>query len=92
MEPFFTGGKWGTERKFIEYLENNSHKINWWFKNGDSGAVYFAVLYEYGGEKSPFYIDFIIKFKDDRIGLFDTKTGITLRDAEEKKRRFTKIH
>lgn len=35
-------------------------------------------------KKCLFYIDFIIKYKDGRIGLFDTKTGITLRDAKNK--------
>ncbi|MDZ4711957.1 MAG: DEAD/DEAH box helicase family protein [bacterium] len=84
MQPFFNKGNWGTERKFIEYLESNSDKIEWWFKNGDSGAVYFSVPYEYGGERSLFYVDFIIQFKDGGIGLFDTKTGITLRDAKAK--------
>ena len=31
------------------------------------------------GEKKPFYVDFIVKLKDGRIGLFDTKAGITLK-------------
>jgi type III restriction enzyme len=35
------------------------------------------VPYEYEGESNPFYVDFIVKFKDGRIGLFDTKSGFT---------------
>ena len=31
-----------------------------------------------------FYVDFIVKLKDDRIGLFDTKSGITAEVAESK--------
>ena len=84
MEPFFISGTWNTEKKFIEYLENNPEKIEWWFKNGDRDAVYFAVPYIYENEYYPFYVDFIIMFKDGNIGLFDTKTGITLRDSKGK--------
>ncbi len=29
------------------------------------------------GEKKPFYVDFIVKLKDGKIGLFDTKAGLT---------------
>ena len=35
---------------------------------------------ENGIERS-FYVDFIIKFKDGTIGLFDTKSGMTAKDA-----------
>ncbi|MEM4366508.1 MAG: hypothetical protein QW035_00010 [Candidatus Anstonellales archaeon] len=31
-----------------------------------------------------FYVDFIVKFKDGSIGLFDAKSGITAKDAKEK--------
>jgi len=84
MAPFFIAGNWNTEKKFIEYIENNSQNIEWWFKNGDRDAIYFAVPYDFENETRLFYIDFIIKFKDGRIGLFDTKTGITLRDSKNK--------
>lgn len=30
------------------------------------------------------YVDFIIKFSDGKLGLFDTKSGITARDAVSK--------
>jgi len=36
------------------------------------------------GEQAPFYVDWIVKYKDGRIGLFDTKAGITARDAKER--------
>lgn len=36
------------------------------------------------GEKNPFYVDFIVKFKDDRIDLFDTKAGFTQKLAVSK--------
>ncbi|MBM4146862.1 MAG: hypothetical protein FJ240_11445 [Nitrospira sp.] len=75
MMPFYSDERWRTEKAFIEYLEK-SDKIIWWFKNGDRDATFFAVPYDNGGKK-PFYVDFIVQFKDGRIGLFDTKAGFT---------------
>ncbi|HEC66306.1 MAG TPA: hypothetical protein ENI23_13535, partial [bacterium] len=82
MQPFFSDGRWKTEKAFIEYLEK-SELVDWWFKNGDRDATYFAVPYD-NGEKKPFYVDFIVKLKDGRIGLFDTKSGITQKVAGPK--------
>ncbi|MEO0072994.1 MAG: hypothetical protein ABIK10_06175, partial [candidate division WOR-3 bacterium] len=36
------------------------------------------------GIDKPFYVDFIVKLKDGSIGLFDTKTGFTRRQAGPK--------
>ena len=44
--------------------------VEWWFKNGDRDATFFAVPYE-NGEQKPFYVDFIVKMEDGRVGLFD---------------------
>jgi len=33
------------------------------------------------GYERAFYVDFIVKFKDGTIGLFDTKSGMTAKDA-----------
>ena len=44
---------------------------------------FFAVPYD-NGEQRPFYVDFIVKLKDGRIGLFDTKSGITRQIAGPK--------
>ncbi len=82
MQPFYSDNRWKTEKVFIEFLEK-SENIEWWFKNGDRDKIFFAVSYD-NGEQKPFYVDFIVKIKDGRIGLFDTKTGITLRDAKPK--------
>ena len=35
-------------------------------------------------EWKPFYVDFIVKLKDGKIGLFDTKSGITKQVAGPK--------
>lgn len=83
MKPFYSNGKWKTEKAFIDFLENPSNSVEWWFKNGDRDATFFAVPYE-NGEKKPFYVDFIVKLKDGRIGLFDTKSGFTQKLAGAK--------
>ncbi len=85
MEPFFQYSKASdVEKKFIkEYLDKHD-KIDWWFKNGDSGANYFAVNYIKNKEEFPFYVDWIVKYKNGKIGLFDTKEGLTAEIAKEK--------
>lgn len=83
MKPFYYDNRWKPEKAFIDFLEK-SKDIKWWFKNGDRDATYFAVPYEENEEWKPFYIDFIVQFKDGRIGLFDTKSGRTIKDAREK--------
>jgi len=82
MEPFFSDEKWRSEKAFIDFLEK-SENIKWWFKSGKRDITFFAVPYE-NGEEKPFYVDFIIKLKDGRIGLFDTKAGITQKVAGTK--------
>ncbi len=83
MKPFYYDNKWKTEEAFIKFLEK-SDQIEWWFKNGDRDATFFAVRYEENGERKPFYVDFIACLKDERIGLFDTKSGRTITDARAK--------
>ncbi|MGN0833033.1 MAG: DEAD/DEAH box helicase [Kiritimatiellia bacterium] len=67
------------EVKFIEYLEQQKDSIDWWFKNGNEGKDYFGLKYfnEQEQETALFYPDWIVKFKDGRIGIFDTKSGMT---------------
>jgi type III restriction enzyme len=63
------------EKDFKNFLIANEAKIEYWYKNGDKGREHYAVDYvDYNGVKRLFYVDFIIKMKDGRIGLFDTKT------------------
>lgn len=82
IQPLFSDDRWKTEKAFIEFLEK-SDRVEWWFKNGDRDAIFFAVSYN-NGEQRPFYVDFIVKLKDGRIGLFDTKSGITKQIAGPK--------
>lgn len=81
MDPFYESTSksksWETEKSFIEFLDN-SKKVEWWFKNGERDATYFVVPYKDDtDEDQSFYVDFIVKFSDGRIGLFDTKSGWT---------------
>lgn len=63
------------EKKFAEFLEENSNAIEWWYKNGDQGKAHYAIGYTNSfGEKVLFYVDFIIRTYSGDIFLFDTKT------------------
>lgn len=61
------------EMKFIKYLDSHETAIEWFWKNGsehmeDNFGIQKA-------DKSTFQPDFIIKFKDGSVGIFDTKGG-----------------
>ncbi len=59
------------ELNFINYIEGKGDKIEWWFKNGNYGRKYFAIKYiGLDGKENLFYPDFIIRFKNGRIGIF----------------------
>jgi type III restriction enzyme len=81
MNPLYLNNPSGPETNFMLKL-SDSKKIDWWYKNGESESKFFAVYYkDEAGKEKPFYVDFIIKFKDGKIGLFDTKEGRTLKEA-----------
>jgi type III restriction enzyme len=82
MKPFYCDEKWKTEIAFIKFLDK-LNAVEWWFKNGGRDATFFAIPYD-NDEIKPFYVDFIVKLKDGRIGLFDTKTGLTKQIAGPK--------
>ena len=63
------------EQNFRDFLEAHADSIDWWYKNGDEGKQHYAIPYEKSnGEKSLFYVDFIIRMKNGQVFLFDTKT------------------
>lgn len=72
------------ETKFATYLDKKAEQIDWWFKNGNQGKDYFAVRYTHTdtGAEDLFYPDWIIRFKDGTVGIFDTKKGRTATDTE----------
>ena len=74
--PFYEqNGASNPEKLFKQFLIDNADKIQYWYKNGDSGREHFAIDYvDSNGVKRLFYVDFIVVTMDNRIGLFDTKT------------------
>jgi type III restriction enzyme len=83
MMPFYSASKFKTELAFIKYLES-AKDVEWWFKNGERDATFFAIPYVENGERKPFYVDFIVKLKSGEIGLLDTKRGQTVKLSTEK--------
>lgn len=71
------------EVEFINYIDGKKNKIDWWFKQ-EIGQEYFAIKYFNTADQkfALFYPDWIIKFKDGKFGIFDTKSGRTATDTE----------
>ncbi|MFA5790582.1 MAG: DEAD/DEAH box helicase family protein [Caldisericia bacterium] len=71
------------EIEFINYIDNKKNRIEWWFKQ-EIGQEYFAIKYFNTADQkyALFYPDWIIKFKDEKTGIFDTKSGRTATDTE----------
>lgn len=82
MQPFFekTDAS-GVEKSFANFINDKSDEIEWWFKNGERDGIFFAVPRKDSGDDVPFYVDWIVKYKDGRIGIFDTKGGLTAETA-----------
>lgn len=77
-----------TELLFAEFLDSQEN-IDWWMKNGDSGRENLAIIYtntERGGEDALFYPDWIVRFKDGTLGIFDTKGGQTASSQDTKEK------
>ena len=76
LEPFYEFKNASSpEIEFKKLLATNEQHIEWWYKNGDQGKEHFAVPYtDNFGQLRLFYVDFVIKFKSGKIGLFDTKS------------------
>ncbi len=65
------------EQEFIEFIENNSDNILWWWQNGNEHmALNFGIKYKTKSMTKPystFQPDFLIMFKNAQLGIFDTK-------------------
>ncbi len=73
------------ETDFIKYIDSHYENVEWWFKNGTGkDALGFKYTDTQTGKERLFYPDWIILFKDNRIGIFDTKGGITAKSIETK--------
>lgn len=70
------------EKEFIYYLENHSDSIEWFWENGSEHMEKnFGIKVN---NKKTFQPDFIVKFKDGRLGIFDTKGGMLKSDDKIK--------
>ncbi|MBQ8999702.1 MAG: hypothetical protein IJ086_13595 [Clostridium sp.] len=63
--------RYATETTFEEYLEN-LNGIKFWIKNADNGEV-LSLVYIYENVKHEFYPDYVVKFDDGTIGLYEVK-------------------
>jgi type III restriction enzyme len=73
------------ERRFSDFLETNKEYIDWWYKNGDEGKQHYSIPYENSQkEKALFYVDFVIRMKNGKVFLFDTKTENSDSEAPNK--------
>lgn len=82
--PFFLRRDYdgqNTEAPFARFLDVQEN-IDWWHKNGDSGKENLAFVYTYKGKQSLFFPDWVVRFTDGRIGIFDTKEGQTAESGE----------
>lgn len=94
QDPYYAktdahGKRWQTEVAFEKLLDVNAN-VDWWYKNGEKMEQYFSVQYidedARTGIKKPagFYPDYIVRFKDGRIGIYDTKSGSTAENKHAK--------
>lgn len=73
------------EKRFSAFLEKHSDDIKWWYKNGDEGKQHYSVPYTNSkGEMSLFYVDFVVRMKNEQIFLFDTKSEESDSEAPNK--------
>lgn len=64
-----------SERLFERYCESN-RKVEWYYKNGDSGQEYLSIVYTDALQKQwLFYPDYIVHMKDGTDWIIETKGG-----------------
>jgi type III restriction enzyme len=70
--------------RYFEQLLEDSGSVDWWYKNGESQQQYFAVSYQTVDEETKltkmlnFYPDYIVRYVDGSVGIYDTKAGRTV--------------
>ncbi len=88
MQPLYLEPKPSEpEKDFIDMLIT-SKDVRWWYRNGTNKVTYLGIAYysELNKRDDTFYPDFIIKYHDGSLGIYDTKKGITVQsdDTAEK--------
>jgi type III restriction enzyme len=70
--------------RYLEKMLEGSDKVEWWYKNGEGQQQYFAISYQTVDEETKltklasFYPDYIVRYIDGSIGIYDTKAGRTV--------------
>ncbi len=78
LNPCYLDRNRSNPEKEFEKVLDGSNMISWWYKNGVNRDDYFGIRYEFDNKdgKDPvhtFYPDYIVQFKDGKIGIFETK-------------------
>lgn len=82
QQPFYLKKEYNgrnNETAFINYLESPLQNVKYWFKNPQDGNGSLQIKYfDSAKQKDRLFLpDWIVLYKDERIGIFDTKSGIT---------------
>lgn len=92
LQPLFVhANRPDTEARFEQRLDTNP-TVDWWYKNGEKLTQYFAIPYETMDERTGaktmggFYPDYIVRFQNGTVGVYDTKSGITLSSPDTKQK------
>lgn len=88
MQPFFMEPKPSEPEKDFIAMLNKSKSVDWWYRNGSNKELYFGLAYpsKLNQRDDTFYPDFIVKYLDGSLGIYDTKKGMTVQmdDTAEK--------
>jgi type III restriction enzyme len=85
-EPAYLVKKRSEPESKLEAALESSDSVDWWLKNGEGQQQFFSIVYDFTDaqsglhRKANFYPDFIVKFLDGSIGIYETKSGITVTD------------
>lgn len=66
-------GRSEPEKAFENFIEENGDEVTWWWKNGENKNDYFGIKYVLDNQIHTFYPDYLVQFKDGRLGVFETK-------------------
>lgn len=73
------------EIAFVCFLEKND-AVEYWYRNGSKGSEFFRIPYKKDNKIREFFPDFIVKYTDGTIGIYDTKSEMTAGDGEAKEK------
>lgn len=84
QEPCYLQKTRSVPEKDFEDELGESKNISWWYKNGTNKDSFLAISYLHPikGIKQAFYPDYIIRFRDGSVGIYDTKSGMTAESSE----------